>query len=470
MNKTKIIATIGPATYKKEVLMELINSGVDVVRLNMSYSDYHFCREVIGNIQEINREIQANTAIMLDLEGPCIRVGEFQGGHGEFQTGEKIRIYMKPIICNSYQFSVNYPKLIDDLKFRSVIKLMDGKVVLEVVEKGMDYVVCEVLKGGIVDSLSKVYLPGVKLNRKFLTKQDREDILFANKMDVDFIGVSNVSDAEDILEINDLLIELKNDHIGLIAKIQNDRAVKNLDRIIDVADGILLARSDLAVEIPLEEVPNVKNQIIRKCNDMGKVSIITAELDSFLTKEVIPSRSEVSDLANAVSDSVDAILLTGETTVGVHPVAAVKELERIVKVAEHTIDYEYFFDRALKIKSQSIAGTIATSVALGAIELNCKAIIVATNTGYTARQTSKLRPPCMIIAAAPNERVARGLSLYFGVLPISIGELDFDTISSKAISVAKESLNLEKGDKVIVTGGYPFKKVKHTNFMKIDEI
>lgn len=470
MNKTKIIATIGPATYKKEVLMELINSGVDVVRLNMSYSDYHFCREVIGNIQEINREIQANTAIMLDLEGPCIRVGEFQGGHGEFQTGEKIRIYMKPIICNSYQFSVNYPKLIDDLKFRSVIKLMDGKVVLEVVEKGMDYVVCEVLKGGIVDSLSKVYLPGVKLNRKFLTKQDREDILFANKMDVDFIGVSNVSDAEDILEINDLLIELKNDHIGLIAKIQNDRAVKNLDRIIDVADGILLARSDLAVEIPLEEVPNVKNQIIRKCNDTGKVSIITAELDSFLTKEVIPSRSEVSDLANAVSDSVDAILLTGETTVGVHPVAAVKELERIVKVAEHTIDYEYFFDRALKIKSQSIAGTIATSVALGAIELNCKAIIVATNTGYTARQTSKLRPPCMIIAAAPNERVARGLSLYFGVLPISIGELDFDTISSKAISVAKESLNLEKGDKVIVTGGYPFKKVKHTNFMKIDEI
>lgn len=470
MNKTKIIATIGPATYKKEVLMELINSGVDVVRLNMSYSDYHFCREVIGNIQEINREIQANTAIMLDLEGPCIRVGEFQGGHGEFQTGEKIRIYMKPIICNSYQFSVNYPKLIDDLKFRSVIKLMDGKVVLEVVEKGMDYVVCEVLKGGIVDSLSKVYLPGVKLNRKFLTKQDREDILFANKMDVDFIGVSNVSDAEDILEINDLLIELKNDHIGLIAKIQNDRAVKNLDRIIDVADGILLARSDLAVEIPLEEVPNVKNQIIRKCNDMGKVSIITAELDSFLTKEVIPSRSEVSDLANAVSDSVDAILLTGETTVGVHPVAAVKELERIVKVVEHTIDYEYFFDRALKIKSQSIAGTIATSVALGAIELNCKAIIVATNTGYTARQTSKLRPPCMIIAAAPNERVARGLSLYFGVLPISIGELDFDTISSKAISVAKESLNLEKGDKVIVTGGYPFKKVKHTNFMKIDEI
>lgn len=470
MNKTKIIATIGPATYKKEVLKELINNGVDVVRLNMSYSDYHFCREVIGNIQEINREMQTNTAIMLDLEGPCIRVGEFQGGHGEFQTGEKIRIYMKPVICNSYQFSVNYPKLIDDLKFRSVIKLMDGKVVLEVVEKGLDYVVCEVLKGGNVDSLSKVYLPGVKLNRKFLTKQDREDILFANKMDIDFIGVSNVSDAEDILEVNDLLIELKNDHIGLIAKIQNERAVKNLERIIDSADGILLARSDLAVEIPLEEVPNVKNQIIRKCNDMGKVSIITAELDSFLTKEVIPSRSEVSDLANAVSDSVDAILLTGETTVGAHPVAAVKELERIVKVAEHTIDYEYFFDRALKVKSQSIAGTIATSVALGAIELNCKAIIVATNTGYTARQTSKLRPPCMIIAAAPNERVARGLSLYFGVLPISIGELDFDTIAAKAISVAQESLDLEKGDKVIVTGGYPFKKVKHTNFMKIDEI
>ncbi len=470
MNKTKIIATIGPSSNKMEVLEELVSNGVDVIRLNMSYSDYGFCRDVIEKTYEINRKLGSNISVMVDLEGPCIRTGEFQGGYADFETGERIRMYMNPAICNGFQFSINYPKLIDDLRFRSVIKLMDGKVVLEVVEKGLDYAVCEVVKGGRVVSHSKLYLPGIKLNRKFLTKQDCEDILFAHKMDVDFIEISNVSDAEDIMEVNDMLIELENDHIGLIAKIQNERAVKSLDRIIDVADGILLARSDLAVELPLEEVPNIKSKIIRKCHGKGKISIITAELDSFLTNDVVPSRAEVSDLANSVSESVDAILLTGETTIGTKPAEAVKEVERIVRAAENTIDYDYHFNSALKTNSKDIAGTIASSVALGAITLDCKAIIIATNTGYTAKRMSKLRPPCMIIAAAANERVARSLNLYFGVLPIAIGDFDFDTIASKAMSIAEKTLELEKGDKVIVTGGYPFKKVKHTNFMKIDEI
>ena len=406
----------------------------------------------------------------LDLEGPCIRTGEFKNGYAEFQKGERIRMYMNRTVCNGFQFSINYPKLIDDLRFRSVIKLMDGKVVLEVVEKGLDYAVCEVIKGGRVDSLSKLYLPGVKLNRKFLTKQDREDIAFAHKMDVDFIEISNVSDAEDIMEVNDLLIELENDHIGLIAKIQNERAVKSLDRIIDASDGILLARSDLAVELPLEEVPNIKNKFIRKCHEKGKISIITAELDSFLTEGAMPSRAEVSDLANSVSESVDAILLTGETTIGPNPIGAVKEVEKIVRMAESSIDYDYYFNNILKAKANDIAGTIASSVALGATNLNCKAIIIATNTGYTARQMSRLRPPCMTIATCSSSKIARTLNLYFGVLPIIVNEQTFDSITEKTIDIAKKTLDLKKGDKVIITGGYPFKKVKHTNFMQIDEI
>lgn len=470
MNKTKIIATIGPSSNKIDVLEELIVNGVDVIRLNMSYSDYAFCKDVIEKTNEINKKIGSNVSIMLDLEGPCIRTGEFQGGHAEFQKGERIRMYMNEAVCNGFGFSINYPRLIDDLKFRSVIKLMDGKVVLEVVEKGLDYAVCEVVRGGRVDSLSKLYLPGIKLNRKFLTKQDREDIAFAHKMDVDFIEISNVSDAEDIMEVNDLLIELENDHIGLIAKIQNERAVNSLDRIIEASDGILLARGDLAVELPLEKVPNIKNKIIRKCHEKGKISIITAELESFLSIDTLPSRAEVSDLANSVSESVDAILLTGETTIGPQPVEAVKEVEKIVRMAEDSIDYDYYFDNISKHIVSDIAGTIANSVALGATTLRSKAIIIATNTGYTARQMSRLRPPCMTIAACGNARTARILNLYFGVLPIVVNEETFDSITEKSINIAKESLGLEKGDKVIVTGGYPFKKVKHTNFMKIDEI
>lgn len=470
MNKTKIIATIGPASNKMDVLEKLIVNGVDVIRLNMSYSDYGFCKNVIEKVEEINRKIGSNISIMLDLEGPCIRTGEFQGGFAEFKKGERIRMYMNPTICNGFQFSINYPKLIDDLKYRSVIKLMDGKVELEVVEKGLDYAVCEVTRGGRVDSLSKLYLPGIKLNRKFLTKQDREDIAFAHKMDVDFLEISNVSDAEDIMEVNDLLIELENDHIGLIAKIQNERAVKSLDRIIDTADGILLARGDLAVELPLEKVPNIKSNVIRKCHEKGKISIITAELESFLSVDTLPSRAEVSDLANSVTESVDAILLTGETTIGPNPIEATKEVERIIRTAESSIDYEYYFDNISKTKVNDIAGTIASSVALGATTLDCKAIIIATNTGYTARQMSRLRPPCMVIAASANAKIARTLNLYFGVLPVVVNEDTFDSISEKSINIAKETLELQKGDKVIITGGYPFKKVKHTNFMKIDEI
>ena len=470
MNKTKIIATIGPSSYKMDVLERLVENGVDVIRLNMSYSDYGFCRNVIENVEEINKKIGSNISVMLDLEGPCIRTGEFKGGYAEYQKGERIRMYMNEAVCNEFGFSINYPKLIDDLKFRSVIKLMDGKVILEVVEKGLDYAVCEVIKGGRVDSLSKLYLPGIKLNRKFLTKQDREDIAFAHKMDVDFIEISNVSDAEDIMEVNDLLIELENDHIGLIAKIQNERAVNSLDRIIDASDGILLARGDLAVELPLEKVPNIKSNVIRKCHEKGKISIITAELDSFLTDSTVPSRAEVSDLANSVSESVDAILLTGETTIGPRPVNAVEEVEKIVRIAEESIDYEYYFNSVLKTKVSDIAGTIVSSVALGATNLDCKAIIIATNTGYTARQMSRLRPSCMTIAACGNARTARSLNLYFGVLPIVVDENTFDSITEKSINIAKETLDLQKGDKVIVTGGYPFKKVKHTNYMKIDEI
>jgi len=470
MNKTKIIATIGPSSNKIDVLEKLIVNGVDVIRLNMSYSDYGFCKNVIEKVEEINKKIGSNISIMLDLEGPCIRTGEFQGGFAEFKKGERIRMYMNPTICNGFQFSINYPKLIDDLKFRSVIKLMDGKVELEVVEKGLDYAVCEVTRGGRVDSLSKLYLPGIKLNRKFLTKQDREDIAFAHKMDVDFLEISNVSDAEDIMEVNDLLIELENDHIGLIAKIQNERAVKSLDRIIDTADGILLARGDLAVELPLEKVPNIKSNVIRKCHEKGKISIITAELESFLSVDTLPSRAEVSDLANSVTESVDAILLTGETTIGPNPIEATKEVERIIRTAESSIDYEYYFDNISKTKVNDTAGTIASSVALGATTLDCKAIIIATNTGYTARQMSRLRPPCMVIAASANAKIARTLNLYFGVLPIVVNEDTFDSISEKSINIAKETLDLQKGDIVIITGGYPFKKVKHTNFMKIDEI
>lgn len=471
MNKTKIIATVSSLNYKKTMLEDLIISGVDVIRINMSYSTHEFCKIVSEDLEEINTRLKTCIGLMFDLEGPCIKTGEFNNGKAYFKTGDRIRVYMHKIIGNNIQFSVNYSNLIKDLKFHSIIKLSEGSVVLKVEEIGLDYAVLEVIKGGEVKSFSKVYSPGINLNRKFLTTRDYKDIVFANQLNIDYIGISNINDVEDVLEINDMLIELGNDHTLLLACIENERAVKSLDRIIDIADGIILSRSDLAIEMPFEVIPNIKNNIIKKCHKNGKICIISADFTSFIGNSIIPNRAEVSDLASSASQAIDAIMVTEETTLGKHPIIAIKEIEKVLRVAETSLDYEYYFNSALKYGKKDITGTVASSVALGAIELGAKAIIIATNSGYTAREMSRLKPPCIIIAAAPNKKVAQGLNLYFGVVPVIIKDgFTFDSISTKSAAIATKLLDLKPGDKIITTGGYPFKEVKHTNFMKIDEI
>lgn len=470
MEKTKLIATVCEGKEIQKQIEEFIKSGVDVIRINMSYSNHEVCKKVIEIIEKTNQKLGTNVAVMLDLEGPCIRTNTFIDGKAILKTGDKIRIYMNEIKGNMTGFSVNYKDLVNDLKYHTKIKLSKGNVILQVVEKGLDYVVCTVLKGGEVIDNSKIYLPETKPSRKFLTKKDYEDILFANEMNVDFITTSSISSAEDVLEINDLLIELKNEHIGLIAKIENKRAVSDIDNIINIADGIILDRGDLGIDMPIEVVPSIQNKIIHKCYQQGCLMIITAEFNSFLTKKSVPNRAEVSDLSTLVSDAIDAIMLTSETTIGAHPIDTVRIVSKIIKESEDSIDYNYFFRNSLNTKQKNITSTVSSSVVLGANELDCKAILVATNFGRTARYISKLKPPCPIIAAASNKEVVKSLQLNFGVLPINA---DGDTIENLTETVRQKLINelhLKKGDKIIVTGGYPFKKVKYTNFMQIDEI
>ncbi len=470
MEKTKLIATICENRDEKRQIEEFIKSGIDVIRLNMSYSNHEICKRLIRLIEEENQKLNTNVAVMLDLEGPCIRTNKFINGKAMLNTGDKIRIYMDDMKGDMTGFSVNYPNLVNDLKYHTKIKLSKGNVILQVTEKGLDYVVCQVLKGGEVTDNSKIYLPETKPNRKFLTKQDYEDILFANEMNVDFISISSISSAEDVLEINDLLIELKNEHIGLLAKIENKRAVDDIDNIINIADGIILDRGDIGIDMPIEVVPNIQKKIIHKCYEQGCLMIITAEFNSFLTRKSVPNRAEVSDLSTLVSDAIDAIMLTSETTIGAHPIDTVRIVSKIIKESEDSIDYKYFFRNSLSTKEKNITSTISSSVVLGANELECKAILVATNFGKTARYISKLKPPCPIIAAASNEEVVKSMQLNFGILPL---KAEGDTLESLTQNVKEKlikELNLKQGDKIIITGGYPFKKVMHTNFMQIEEI
>ncbi len=470
MEKTKLIATLCGNDNEKGQVDEFVKNGIDVIRINMSYSSHEECKRLMNLIEEANKKYDTHVAIMLDLEGPCIRTGEFIDGKATLNTGDKIRIYMNKVKGNMTGFSVNYPHLIDDLKYKTKIKLSKGNVELEVLEKGMDYAVCNVLKGGVVTNYSKMYLPEIKINQKFISNKDYQDILFAHENNIDFITASAISSSEDVLEINDLLIELKNEHISLIAKIENKRAYEDLDNIVSVSDGIILDRGDIGIELPIEMIPSVQKKTISECYKNDKLVIITAEFNSFLTRKVVPNRAEVSDMATLVSEAVDGIMLTSETSIGSHPIETVKTVKKIIEASEDSIDYSYFFRRSLNDETKGVTATVSSSVVLGANELECKAIIVATNQGKTAKIISGLKPPCPIIAAAETEDVVKSMQLYFGVLPIIANGENLEEITKNAKEKISKVLNLKPGDKIIVTGGHPFREVKHTNFMEIIEI
>lgn len=467
MEKTKLIATISAGLNEYRQIEEFIKNGIDVIRLNQSYTTHEDCVRLLKIIDEINEKYGTHVATMFDLEGPCIRTGVFSNGMAKFNTDDKIRIYMNDIVGDMTGFSVNYPNLIEDLKYKTVIKLSKGNVILEVIEKGMDYALCNVIKGGIVTSYSKMYLPEIKINKKFLSKKDYDNIIFAHENNVDFITASAISTSEDVLDLNDVLIELKDEHMSLIAKIENKRAYDDLDNIINAADGIILDRGDIGIELPVEMIPNIQNKVIKKCYENGKLSIITAEFGSYMQKKVVPNRAEVSDISTLVSEAVDGIMLTSETTVGLHPIETVKTVKTIVKASEDNIDYNYFFRKTLSNEKHNIMATISSSVVLSANELDCKAILVATSMGKTARRISRLKPPCPIIAAAENESVVRSLQLYFGVLPIIASGNNLEEVIESSKDRIRDILDLNEGDKIIVTGGYPFKKVNYTNFMEI---
>lgn len=471
MNKTKIIATIGPASSDKSILKDLIVNGMDVARLNLTHADYDFCEEIIEKIKQLNSELKKNVAIMFDTLGPDIRIGRILGGSANLAKGDKIRIYSGDILGDRTKFSINDVELMDAIKIGMEFFIDDGKIKIEAIDRGEDYLICEVKNDGVISDNKSLNIACKVANRKFLSEKDIADIKFANKMNADFLALSFVSSSEDILEVSDLLIELGNDHLEIIAKVENERSVEEIDEIIKVSDGIMVARGDLGVEIPMERIPMIQKSIINKCHNSGKISIVATELLSSMEHEMRPTRAEVSDIANAVIDGVDAVMLSGETTVGLYPVMALETMERIIKSAEENISYIELLGRAMRTENQDVTGLIAFSVADCANRLKAKAIVVPTVSGYTARKMSRFRPSCPIIAVSPNEETVKSLALHFGIFPVLIDELNsFDKILNKSKKVASELLDIQEGDKIIITGGYPFKETKHTNFMKIEEL
>lgn len=470
MEKTKIIATYGPSLETDFILKNMIKNGLDVIRINMSFTTREKCLEVIDKVKKIDKELNTFTSIMLDTRGNNITISTLKE-NTILTEGEKVKIYKENVLGDSHKFSTTYPNFVSETKIGSILKINDGLVELEVVSKTPEYLECSINSGGEIVTGRKI-ISNSSYKKPFLTPEDYDDIVFAcQNKDIDFIALSSVKTHEDVLSVNDILIEYNNDHINLISKIETKESLEELDDIINISDGIMVARGDLGVEVPIERVPGIQKMIINKCHAKGKISIVATEMMASMGLSLKPTRAEVSDVANAVLDGCDAVMLSGETTIGKYPLETLITMAKIIDSTESNIDYLDFLDKAYRTEKENITGVIAYSVAKAATTLKAKIIVTPTLSGATAKKISRFRPECLIVAASPSVETIKSLNLNFGVCPILVDELNsLDKIMKTVTNMVKEKFNLEENDIIIITGSYPFIKYAETNFMQITKI
>lgn len=469
MKKTKIICSIGPVSRKYETMKKMIEAGMNVARINFSHADEIEKSETMELVSKINNEINSNVAILFDTKGPDFRTGLLENGQILLEEGKKIRIVKENVLGNNERITLNYKQAIDDVNIDNIILLEDGLMKLLVIDKDEEGLTCEIINGGILGDRKGVNVPGVKLNVPFISEQDYDDIVYACEHNGDYLALSFVSSKEDILSVKRILKEHNGEGMQIISKVESNTAIDNIDDIIEYSDGIMVARGDLGVEVPMQQLPILQKMIVDKCRMQGKICIVATEMLSSMQKNSRPTRAEVSDIANAVLDGTDAVMLSGETTVGKYPVEAVKYMADICENTEEHIDYQNQTDC---IKKPDITATIARSVVDSANVLGAKVIVAATMSGYTVKKISTLRPKTLVLAGCPTDKIALSLALSWGVYAINVPVYNStDEIVNDAIIKAKEFMNLNDKDIIIITGGFPnTTEVKTTNFLKIQEI
>jgi len=467
MKKTKIICSIGPASCNYDVMREMVISGMNVARINFSHATLEERRQVEETVAKVNEDLGTNVAIIYDTKGPDFRTGVMAEGGIRLEEGNIIRIVKKDVLGTEESFTVNYKSVLKDINIGDIVLLEDGLMKLEVIDKEKDDLVCKILVGGLLKSKKGINVPGVNLNIEFLSEEDVNDIIYACRRDGDFLALSFVNSKDNILAVRKILKE-HNSNMKIISKIESGVALENLDEIIEYSDGIMVARGDLGVEIPCEQIPIVQKEIIKKCREQGKACIVATEMLASMYTSSRPTRAEVTDIANAVLDGCDAVMLSGETTVGKYPIEAVRFMARICENTEEHIDYD--LDR--REAHCDITGAIAHSVVEVSNSLRAKLIVTATLSGYTARKISNLKPRCLVLATCPNEKVAKSLALNWGVYTkITKIYSSTDEVINDAKEKAKEFMELLNKDIIVVTGGFPNDSmVKSTNLMKIEEI
>ncbi|MFW5986563.1 MAG: pyruvate kinase [Halanaerobiales bacterium] len=470
MRRTKIVCTIGPASSDKKTMKRLVEGGMNVARLNFSHGNQEeYCR-IIKLLKEVENELKVPIGIMLDTRGPEIRVGELKDRKKELKKGEEIILISGENEDDKY-IPVNYSNLAADLEEGSRILLDDGLIELKVLGKEGKDVLCHVITGGTLTSNKGINLPGVDVKLPALTDRDKDDIRFGIKNGIHFIAASFVRKAADVIEIKKLLEEEWARDIRIIAKIENQEGVKNIDAITEVADGIMVARGDLGVELSTEKIPVIQKIIINKCNKQAKPVITATQMLDSMIRNPRPTRAEASDVANAIHDGTDAIMLSGESAIGNYPVESVKTMARIAEETEQSEFYQEKVFNSKPFKSSTVTEAISYASCEMSSDLKTRAIITATGSGYTARMVSKNRSRIPIIAATPSNFVLHTLTLSWGVYPLQVKQSSStDEMIENALTAALECELVTGGDLVTITAGVPVGISGTTNLIKVDVV
>ena len=474
MKKTKVVCTMGPNTNNRDLMRKLIQNGMDVARFNFSHGDHAEHKGRMDLLKQLREEEHANTAILLDTKGPEIRTGELKDGKKVMlETGSTFVLTTEKIVGDEKMVSITYEGLVQDVDRGSTILIDDGLIGLKVVGKKEKEIICEVVNGGELGEKKGVNVPNVPVRLPAITEKDKDDIKFGVEQWIDFIAASFVRNAECVLEIKAYLKELNAPFVPIIAKIENAEGIRNIDEIIRAADGIMVARGDLGVEIPAEEVPYLQKMMIQKCNENFKTVITATQMLDSMIRNPRPTRAEVTDVANAVYDGTDAVMLSGETAQGKYPLEALQMMVHIIENTEQHLDYDMMLNKAGEQLKSGLSSAIGYSSVLAAANLNAKCIITPSVSGATTRVVSNLRPRQEILGVTPNERALRRMSIYWGVRPLkTIQFKTTDDICNGAIELATVKQYIEPGDVVVLTAGIPSQNIsqEHTttsNMMRI---
>jgi pyruvate kinase len=471
MRKTKIVCTMGPSTDVEGVITQLIEAGMDVARFNFSHGTHEEQKKRMDMVKEARTSCGKPVALLLDTKGPEIRTGDFEGGKVEIKEGQTFTLTAREVMGTSEITHITYADLHNDVRPGSTILIDDGLLEFEVQEiKGED-IVCTAKNNGFVSNHKGINVPNIHLNMPYMSEKDIDDIKFGIEMDVDFVAASFVRTAEDVKQIRKLLDENGGKDINIISKIENAEGLKNIDEIIDASDGIMVARGDMGVEIPGEEVPVAQKLIIKKVYHAGKQVITATQMLDSMIKNPRPTRAETTDVANAIYDGTSAIMLSGETAAGAYPVEAVKTMVRIAERTEQDIDYRKRFFQFDRKADPNVTDAVCHATCTTAIDLNASAIVVVTKSGTSARMVSRYRPDCPIIAGTTSDKAYRQLNMSWGVTPVHLKEKnEVFELFDHAVEHSKNKGLLKPGDIAVVTAGVPLGVSGNTNMIKVQVV